>query len=108
MNKRIQKKQLKRKEEQKSKVITSLVQHLQEVVAEVAIVPNVSGTITPGQKEIKNLVQDYCKKEYPNCQVNTELTYDELTNVINGRVTLSPLCFPIDIVVKDKNSKDLE
>ena len=107
MNKRVQKKkQLKRKEEQKSKVIASPVQHLQEVVTEVAIVPNVSKTITPWQEEIKNLVQDFCKKECPNCQVNTELTYDELTNVINGRVTLSPSYFPIDIVIKDKNSRN--
>lgn len=106
MNKRIRKKQLKRKKEQEIKVIASLVQHLQEVVTEVAIVPNVSKTITRKQKEIKNIVQNYCKRQYPNCQVNTELTYDELTNVINGRVTLSPLCFPIDIVVKDKNSRD--
>lgn len=106
MNKRIQKKQLKRKKEQEIKVITSLVQHLHEVVTEVAIVPNVSKTITQKQEEIKNLVQDFYKKEYPNCQVNTELTYDELTNVINGRVTLSPSYFPIDIVIKDKNSRD--
>ena len=106
MNKRIQKKQLKRKEKQKIEVITSLVQHLQEVATEVAIVPNVSRTITPGQEELKNLVQNYYKKEYPNCQVNTELIYDELTNVINGRVTLSPSYFPIDIVIKDKNSRN--
>lgn len=65
MNKRIQKKQVKRKKEQEIKVIASLVQHLQEVVTEVAIVPNVSGTITPGQEEIKNLIQDYCKKAIP-------------------------------------------
>ncbi len=106
MNKRIQKKQLKRKKEREIKVVASLVQHLQEVVTEVAIVPNVSKTITQKQEEIKNLVQDYYKKQYPNCQVNTELTYDELTNVINGRVTLSPSYFPIDIVIKDKNSRD--
>lgn len=106
MNKRIQKKQVKRKKEQEIKVIASLVQHLQEVVTEVAIVPNVSKTITRKQEEIKNIVQNYCKKQYPNCQVNTELAYDELTNVINGRVTISPLCFPIDIVIKDKNSRD--
>lgn len=106
MNKRIQKKQLKRKKEQEIKVTTSLVQHLQEVVTEVAIVPNVPKTITQKQEEIKNLVQDFCKKEYPNCQVSTELAYDELTNVINGRVTLSPSYFPIDIVIKDGNSQD--